>query len=118
MNEKRFNIFLGHALVLLLSVSLPVASVQAQEAAADQELREEFRYIDLLQQLRMPDIADEVIAEAKKKYPEAAAQFKVREIQGLLWQGKFDEVKKVVDAMPDKNSAEFWALTLAMADSY
>jgi TolA-binding protein len=81
-------------------------------------LEEEFKYIDLLQQLRMPDVAEEVIAEAKKRFPEAAAQFKVRETQGLLWQGKFDEVKKVVDALPDKNSAEFWALTLAMADAY
>ncbi len=118
MNEKRSDRILGLRLAFLLCVTLPVVCVQAQGDAGDQALREEFKYIDLLQQLRMPDIAEEVIAEAKKLYPEAAAQFKVREIQGLLWQGKFDDVKKVVDAMPDKNSPEFWALTLAMADAY
>ncbi len=118
MNEKRSNRILGLRLAFLLCAILPLAYAQAQGSAADEALSQEFKYIDLLQQLRMPDIADEVIAEAKKLYPEAGAQFKVREIQGLLWQGKFEDVKKVVDAMADKNSAEFWALTLAMADSY
>ena len=118
MNDKSFNISPCRGLVLLLSMSLPFAGAFAQTDAVDPVLREEFKYIDLLQQLRMPDIAEEVIAEAKKRFPEAAPQLKVREIQGLLWQGKFEDVKKVVDAMPDKNSAEFWALTLAMADAY
>jgi len=119
MNEKRFTIFQGCWLVLLLGVSLPFACAFAQgDVVVEQELREEFKYIDLLQQMRMPDIAEEVIAEAKKRFPEAAAQFKVREIQGALWQGKFDEVKKVIDAMPDKNGAEYWAMSLAMADAY
>lgn len=118
MNEKRFTVFWGYGLVLLLGVSLPFACAVAQGDPAEQELRGEFKYIDLLQQMRMPDIAEEVIAEAKKRFPEAAAQFKVREVQGLLWQGKFDDVKKVVDAMPDKTGAEYWAMTLAMADAY
>ncbi len=109
--------FLGRRFAWLLCVALPVASVWAQERATDPELAEEFKYIDLLQQNRMPDIADEVIADVKKRFPEAAAQLKVREIQGLLWQAKFDEVKKVIAAIPDKNSAEYWALTLAMADA-
>jgi TolA-binding protein len=110
---------LGRWLVVLLSASLPVAAARAQAGAAPDELAEEFKYIDLLQQqLRMPDIAEEVIADAKKRFPEAAAQFKVRETQGLLYLGKFDEVKKVIDAIADKNGAEYWALTLAMADAY
>ena len=118
MNEKRSNMILGLRFAFLLCAILPFALAQAQGGAGDQALNQEFKYIELLQQLRMPDIADEVIAEAKKQYPEAAAQFKVSEMQGLLSQGKFDDVKKAVDAMADKNSAEFWALTLAMADSY
>jgi len=108
----------SHGLALALCLFVSAVIVQAQEDTGEQALREEFKYIDLLQQLRMPDIADEVIAEAKKRFPEAAAQFKVREVQGLLWQGKFDDVKKVIEAMPDKNSADFWALNLAMADAY
>jgi tetratricopeptide (TPR) repeat protein len=118
MNVMCFNKILGLRIAFLLSVSLPSLCALAQAGAADQELREEFQYIDLLQQLRMPDIAEEVIGEARKRFPEAAAQFKVRETQGLLWQGKFDEVQKIVDAIPDKNGADYWALTLAMADSY
>ncbi|MDD4102868.1 MAG: hypothetical protein PHU80_09615, partial [Kiritimatiellae bacterium] len=119
MNDKGFNILVVRGLVLLLVLCLPLCGVLAQgPSETDRELREELKYIELLQQLRMPDIAEEVIAEAKKRFPEAGPQLKVREIQGLLWQGKFDDVQKVVDAMPDKNSAEYWALNLAMADSY
>ncbi len=95
----------------------PFADARAQ-GTAEGDLQEELKYIDKLQELRMPDIAEEVIAEAKKRFPESAALFKVREIQGLLWQGKFDDVKKVIDGLPDKNGAEYWALTLAMADAY
>ncbi|HNX33952.1 MAG TPA: hypothetical protein PKM57_04950 [Kiritimatiellia bacterium] len=118
MNEKRSDILLGHGLVLLLSAFSPIFWVCAQENAAEQELREEIKYIELLQQYRMPDLAEEVIAATKKKFPEAAAKLKVSEIQGLLSQGKFDDVQKVIDAIPDKNGPEFWALTLAKADAY
>ena len=118
MNDKGFNIFTCRGLVLLLSVSWSFSCAFAQENAAEQELREEFKYIELLQQLRMPDIAEEVIAEAKKKYPEVAARLKVSEIQGLLSQGKFDDVQKVIDAIADKNGADYWALSLAKADAF
>jgi len=111
-------IFPGQWLAALLAVALPAACARAQGGVADDELGTEFKYIDLLQQMRMPDIAEEVINEAKKRFPEAAAQFKVRETQGLLYLGKFDEVRAIIDAIKDKNSAEFWALTLAMADAY
>lgn len=87
------------------------------------DLSDELKFIDELQRLRMPDIAETVIAETRKRFPaaefpEVTTQLKVREIQGLLWQGKFPEVQKIVDAMKDKNSEEYWALVLAMADSY
>ncbi len=119
MNDKGFNILVVQGLVLLLGLSLPLCGILAQGSTeAERELLEELKYIELLQQMRMPDIAEEVISEAKKRFPEAAAQLKVREIQGLLWQGKFDDVKKVVDAIENKNSTEYWALNLAMADSY
>jgi tetratricopeptide (TPR) repeat protein len=118
MKERHTILVMSLGLMVLACVTLLPANVRAQGSARDESLREEFKYIDLLQQLRMPDIADEVIGEAKKSYPEAAAQLKVREIQGLLWQGKFDDVKKVVNAMADKTGAEYWALTLSIADAY
>ncbi len=117
MSDIRFHRILPFLIMALFVFSL-VSGLKAQESEADAELKEELKYIELLQQWRMPDIAEEVIAEVKKAYPEAAAQIKVREFQGLLWQGKFPEVKAVIDAMPDKNSAEYWALTLAMADAH
>ncbi|MBP7637301.1 MAG: hypothetical protein KBA18_05450, partial [Kiritimatiellae bacterium] len=117
MNEKHPKIF-GCRLVGLLSVVIPLCGAFAQASAEDEALHVELRYIELLQQLRMPDIADEVIAETKKRFPEAAAKLKVSETKGLLSQGRFDEVQKVIDAIPDKNGVEFWALTLAKADAY
>jgi tetratricopeptide (TPR) repeat protein len=68
--------------------------------------------------MRMPDIANEVIAETKARFPEAAAKLRVSELKGLLSQGRFDDVQKEIDAIPDKNGVEFWALTLAKADAY
>ncbi|MFA6633685.1 MAG: hypothetical protein WCU90_15390, partial [Kiritimatiellia bacterium] len=117
MNEKHPKIFCGR-LMLLLSVVAPLCAAFAQNAVEDAALREELRYIELLQQMRMPDIADEVIAETKKRFPEAGALLKVSETKGLLSQGRFDEVQKAIDAIPDKNGVEFWALTLAKADAY
>ena len=117
MNNIRFHRFLPFFLVVVTVFTLS-SVVKAQDSDKEAALKTELRYIEMLQQMRMPDIAEEVITEVKKRFPEAAAQIKVREFQGLLWQGKFDEVKKVIDAMPDKNSAEYWALTLAMADAY
>ena len=120
MNEKHTKIF-SRRVVLLLGVAAPLAVLLAQEGVKEDEaLREELSYIDLLLQMRMPDIASEVIAEAKQKFPdpEAAVRLKVSETKGLLMLGKFDEVQKTIDAIPDKNGAEFWALTLAKADAY
>lgn len=119
MNEKRAKIFSG-GVVLLLSVVCPFAGLVAQTAEEETALREELRYIDALQQGLMPDIADEVIAEAKKRFqfPEAATKLMVSSTKGLLLQAKFDEVQKIIDAIADKNGAEFWAMTLAKADAF
>ena len=119
MNEKRAKIFPG-GVVLLLSVVCPFTWTFAQTAEEEVALREELRYIDALQQELMPDIADEVIAEAKKRFlfPEATTKLMVSSTKGLLLQAKFDEVQKIIDAIKDKNGAEFWAMTLAKADAF
>ncbi|MFA7172061.1 MAG: tetratricopeptide repeat protein [Kiritimatiellia bacterium] len=117
MSNIRFHRFLLLSIITTFGFAF-ATSLVAQESKVDAELKEELKYIELLQQMRMPDIAEQVIADVKKAYPEAGPQLKVREFQGLLWQGKFDEVKVQIDAIPDKNSSEFWALTLAMADAY
>ncbi len=87
------------------------------------ELDDELKFVDELQRNRMSDIAEAVIKDIRKsfpadRFPEVTAKLKVREIQNLLWQNKMDEVKKIIAAMPDKNSAEFWAIVLTMADAH
>ena len=116
MTKKRSKIF-GCWLVGLLGVGIPLCGAFAQ-ADAEKALEDELKYIELLQQMRMPDIANEVIAETKARFPEAAAKLRVSELKGLLSQGRFDDVQKEIDAIPDKNGVEFWALTLAKADAY
>ncbi len=116
MNNIRFQRFLLFC-TLALTLFCLVKEVKAQDAAMDSELKTELAYIKMLQHMMMPDIAEVVIAEAKKKYPEGAAKFKVQEIEGLLWQGKWDEVQKIIDGITDKESAEYWALVLSKADA-
>ncbi|MEI7947001.1 MAG: tetratricopeptide repeat protein [bacterium] len=82
-------------------------------------IKQEMEYIRLLQTLlRMPDFADMVIQDLKRNYPEAALQLRVVELEGMLSQGKFAEVKAIVDARPDVNSAETWGMRLALGDGY
>jgi TolA-binding protein len=87
------------------------------------ELDDELTFIDALQRNRMSDIAEAVIKDTRKrfpvdKFPEVTAKLKVREIQNLLWQGKMKEVEAIVAAMPNKNSEEYWAIVLTMADAH
>ena len=124
MDAKYLNLIVvcGRRWVLCMVTGLACFALLPRAACAS-ELDDELKYIDALQRMRMPDIAEEVIAEARVRFsdaefPEAAPQLKVREIQGLLTQGKFEDVQKVVDAIADKNSAEYWALFLSMADFY
>ncbi|MBP5319483.1 MAG: tetratricopeptide repeat protein [Kiritimatiellae bacterium] len=94
--------------------------VLAQEAAdeADAEFQQELRYIQLLHGMNMPDIAEEVIAELKRRFPAKVAELRVKELEGMLRQGKFDEAQKEIDAVKDKNSVEYWAMVLAKGDAY
>ena len=117
-----FRFTCGQRFVLSAVTGLLIGVFSAGSVRAS-DLDEEIRFIEALQQMRMPDIAEDVIAEARKRfpaseYPEAAPRLKVCEIQGLLTQGKFADVQKMIDAMADKNSAEYWALFLSMADAY
>jgi TolA-binding protein len=100
-----------------LSGAVPAVAQEAPVDPKDALLRQEMEYIRQLQQvLRMPDFADQVIQELKRKYPDAGARLKVLEVQGLLSQGAFDKVKAQIAALPDPNGAEAWAMKLAMAD--
>ncbi len=113
---------LGRVWLMGCAVAWTVSSAFAQ-APGGSDFDQEERFIEALQQARMPDIAEDVIAEARKRFTEAThpgvvARLKVCEIRGQLSLGKFDDVKKIIAAISDKNGTEYWALTLALADSY
>ena len=90
----------------------------AEADSADAAAREELRFINALVDAGMPDIAEPVIAAAKKKWPQIGPKLKVLELQGDLRLGKFENVQKVIDGIKDKKGSEYWALRLAMADAY
>lgn len=104
--------------IFIIGVCILGVATVGHGALSEEAVREELRYIEALQVARMPDIADEVIADLKRSNPEIAALLKVSEIKGLLSLGKFDEVQAKIDAIADKNSTEYWALTLAKGDAY
>ena len=107
---------------LAASAIVPFASVRAADAEqADAEaaaMKEEEAYIAALVEANMPDFAESVIDAAKKKWPQLGPKLKVLELQGDLRLGKFADVQKVIDGIKDKNSSEYWALKLSMADAY
>ncbi len=90
----------------------------ADEPASSEDVaaKEELAYIDALVNANMPDLAEPVIEAAKKRWPALGPKFKVRELQGALRLGKFDEVKKVIAEKKTKD-AEYWALSLSLADA-
>jgi len=89
-------------------------------AAPDPAMAEELDFIKALVDANMPDLAEGVIAEAKKKWPMAVPKLRVLELQGDLRLGKFDAVQKAADALKGKkgSESEYWALRLSMADAY
>ncbi len=102
----------------LIALTCVVASAQ-QAAPVNPELDEGLRYArGLLQQLRLPDFADMVIAELERKFPEAKARFAALKLEGELARGMFEEVKKRIAAEPGQDSAEVWAMKLTLADAY
>ncbi len=107
---------LGSGIVLLLV--LPLAAPAQQDEAAGAELKEGLRFARGLMELRLPDLADLVIAELEAKYPEAKARFATLKLEGDLARGLFDEVKKRIESEKDQDSSETWAMKLALADAF
>ena len=104
-------------------LALPVRAADEPAAPADsgadsEAAKAEVDYIKELVEANLPDIAADVIAAAKKRWPDLGPKLKVMELQGELRLGHFDAVQKVVDEIKDKKSGEYWALRLAMADAY
>ena len=104
---------------LVLPLILAVATAGAQQdGSLHPELAEGLRYVEGLQQLRLPDIADLVLVELKGKFPEASARFATLKLKGDLSRGLFPKVKAQIATEADQDSPETWAMKLALADAY
>ncbi len=100
-------------------MACPVGLVIGQDALPKEEwVQQELKYVEELQNLRMPDYADKIMANIKSKYPDVAARMKVMELQGLLAMGKFDKVLEVIKKEPDQKNEATWAMKLALGDGY
>ncbi len=89
-----------------------------QSAQMDPELHEGLRYVKGLQELRLPDIADLVIADLEQRFPEARARVAQLKLEGDLSRGLFDKVIAAIAKEPDQNAATTWAMKLALGDAY
>ena len=122
MRQKYIHPFFASCVAGCVALPLFFAAgpVRAQEEAeaSDAEFRQELEYIQKLHNLNMPDIAEEVIAELKRRFPAKVAELKVKELEVLLLQGQFDKAQEAIDAVKDKNSVEYWAMMLAKGDAY
>ena len=109
---------LAASMFLMPATAAEEPAAAAESGADSDEAKAEVEYVAALVEANMPDIAADVIAAAKKRWPDLGPKLKVMELQGELRLGHFDAVQKVVDAIKDKKSGEYWALRLAMADAY
>ena len=102
-----------------LVFALLASTVFAQQAEpAGDKLDEELRFVDGLQKLYLMEMADQVMADLERDFPETKARLAVRRIRGELGTGQFETVQKRIAAMPDQDGAEAWAMKLALADAY
>ena len=111
---------MGNKYLLLAALLAAVAPVWAQEAQpaapaaepeepqetaeqkADREAMEnEIAFVEALVSYGYPDIAEPVIAETKKKWPQSEAGFFAIEVRGMLSMNKFDEAEKLIASLPD-----------------
>ncbi len=79
----------------------------------------EIKYVEGLQQLRLPDYANIVIGRLEVKYgAKVRMAVEVMKVSGLLQLGKFEEVKALIAKKPKQKSQLVWALKLALGDGY
>lgn len=92
---------------------------ETEEQKADREAMEgEIAYVEALVSYGYPDIAEPIIAETKKKWPQSEAGFFAIEVRGMLSMNKFEEAEKLIASLPDRKGSKYWAARLEVANSY
>ena len=110
------NVFsIGRLRGRLLLVLLCAGTLLAAQgyALTDAERDTELRYVDGLNQLGLPTYAEMVLAQLG-----TGAEIKTRRLQSLLARGEFDEVLAVINAEPNQDSLDTWAMRITLADGY
>lgn len=125
MISKTKEFFVRLALLFSFFAALPVYSQEAEQPAADDgsteldpALKEAIAYVEALVNYGLPDFAETVIAETKKKWPESEALFFAIEVRSMLLLGKSAEVDKMISALPDRKSSKYWAARLEVANDH
>ncbi len=110
-------LLLGVMLTCVGTISI-FAQGQVPGGEMDPELRQEIMYIKGLNDMRLQQYSAMILEKIKDKFPEAALQLKVLELEQKLSTGKFEEVKAIIAREPNQNSADAWAMKLSLADAY
>jgi len=117
-NKTIYGILLSGVLLTCVGAGRIFAQGQEPGGEMDPELRQEIMYIKGLNEMRLQQYSAVVLEKIKDKFPEAALQLKVLELEQKLSTGKFEEVKAIISKEPNQNSADAWAMKLALADAY
>lgn len=109
-------------LTALFAVSATFAqddnAAAGEPAELDPALKEQIAYVEELVRFGLPDFAETVIADTKKKWPESEALFFAVEIRGMLLLGRSEEAEKMIAALPDRKSSKYWAARLEVANDH
>lgn len=121
--SRKVSSILGCAACALSVLTVARAYAQEAEAApaaneADKALDAEISYVEALIENGLPDFAEPVIEETKKKWPESETAFFALEIRGMLMLGKTEEAEKKIAALPDRKSSKYWAARLEVANNH
>ncbi len=111
------------AVVLALGLGLGAVAFAGEEdapavPAMDSLLKAEIDYVEALVNNAYPDFAEVVIAETKRRWPEAEAPLFAIEIRGMLSLGKFEEAERKIAALPERKGPKFWGARLEVANNY
>lgn len=106
------------AAILPLGLALLFPATTLAQSDMDKALKEELRFISALIDSPYASFAQDVIDAAKKTFPTAGGQLEAPALRAKLRTGRYDEVVKIIEARPDKDSFDTWTLKMELAASY
>ena len=111
---------LWRAIALAAAVSCAASAADVEDATPGASKDLEIKFAEALARNLYPDLAADIVAEGRAKWPDAELRWSRIEVDSLLMLGKFEEVEKRVAAEKKKNpkSSAYWSLNLALAGGY